>query len=471
MAAVNSFDKFNLRNKTDKGIVMKSNFIERNSHYLKQIKENFTDFIPKKYQNRLMGNCQRIRSFDPLSTLFCFLFQSLEGHSCKLALTSLNLIRIKHGLKTVSLNTSGYCRARKRLDEKVLKDLVSETGNQLETESSFWRWKDRSVKLVDGTTLTMSDSKENQKEYPQSDRQKKGLGWPMMRLVGIFSLSSGAITDFEIGKYSGKGQGEPSLLRRMINRLSPGDLLVLDRFFTGYFLHHDLLKQGVDVLVRIKDSVGKKYLKGNQKDLEVNIKRPQMRSILDRNTLPELPMRVIKSEVKRKGYRVKVIYLMTSLLDKKNYSRKELEKLYTRRWDVELDLRNLKITLGADQLQCKTPEMVRKELYVKLLAFNLIRKLIVSTCQVYRRARPRKYSFKTSLGAYVGLIKEVGIKSINKIIVMISNEIVNSKYRREARAIKRRKNTYPLLTKCRKEAKNEIWGYGRRRPGKGLLAI
>lgn len=435
-------------------------------HVLTQIKSDFKNFISKKQCFELMKSCSRVRSFDPVSTLHCFLFQCLEGSSCKLALASFNASRVRIGLRTVAMNTSSYCRARKKLCETTLLNLVKETGKETEDKCKEWRWKNRAVKLVDGTTLTMSDTEKSQLEYPQSERQKVGLGWPMIRLVGVFDHASGAILDFETGTYAGKGQGEPSLLRRMISRFSIGDILILDRFFSGFFLNYDLIENGVDVVVRMKDAAGQMYIKGQRKDVEINVTRPPRCRYNGSKEYdlyePELPMRVIKSEVKRKGYRATVLYLMTSLLDKKKYSRQEIEEIYSERWGVELDFRNFKKTLKADHLSCKTPDMVRKELYTKMLAYNLVRRIISNTCEIYKKGKPRKYSFKTTLGVFLVFAKNFGVKGFYQTLELISDQILNSKYRWEARALKRRRNGFPLLTKCRNEAKNESWGYSRR---------
>ena len=181
-----------------------------------------------------LGIAFRERVFTPFVTLMVFLSQVLSpDHSCRDAVARLIVVRMALGQKPCSPDTSSYCEARGRLPEELFQRLVWQTGSRLHRQCpEDWLWKGRPVKVVDGTTLTMPDTLENQKVYPQSTTQKPGLGFPIARLVVLFSLRSGAALDLAIGPYKGKQTGESALLRSILDRsVSAGDVLVADRCY------------------------------------------------------------------------------------------------------------------------------------------------------------------------------------------------------------------------------------------------
>lgn len=112
-----------------------------------------------------------------------------------------------------------------------------------------WRWHNRRVLLVDGTTVTMPDTAENQAVFPQSGSQPSGLGFPICRIVGIPCLTSGALLNAGIGRYSGKGSSEQALLRDTLDTLAPGDRLLGDAFFSTWFFIAEMQFRGVDILM------------------------------------------------------------------------------------------------------------------------------------------------------------------------------------------------------------------------------
>ena len=91
------------------------------------------------------------------------------------------------------------------------------------------------MKLVDGTTLTMADTPENQEAYPQQKTQQAGLGFPIARLVCVFSLAVGTVLDFALGRYEGKQTGENQLFRGMLAGVVAGDVVLADRYFAAYW--------------------------------------------------------------------------------------------------------------------------------------------------------------------------------------------------------------------------------------------
>ena len=173
--------------------------------------------------------------------------------------------RVSEGKAACSENNSPYSRARQRLPEALLKQLVQETGAALDEQSDpQWQWKGRPVKLVDGTTVSMPDTPQNQEVYPQPDSQKQGLGFPIARLVGAISLSTGAVLDYAIGPYQGKATGEHALLRTILDCFSRGDIMLADRYYCTYFLIAMLQSMGVDAVFQQHGSRKSDFRRGQR---------------------------------------------------------------------------------------------------------------------------------------------------------------------------------------------------------------
>ena len=433
------------------------------------------NIISKNVLKILNQDCKRLRTFDPITTFNCFLYQALTQSSCKAAITYLNLNRAKTGLKLISMNTAAYTKAKQRLCVIKLRSIAIQTGQSLEDKSSQWKWNNRNIYLIDGTVLQLEDTKKNTEKYPVSKYNGKQLGQPKLRLLGVFGHSTGALIDAEISSYSGKGQGETTLLKRMLSRFEKNSILVLDRYFTSYFLQDLFKKNELDYVIRARDEMAKKYLK-NKSDIRLNLQRPKQS--LDhydvKDAALEIEMRIIKSTIERKGFRVATIYILSSLLET---PKKEIEYLYLQRWKVEDDIRNLKCTLEAGMLKSKSPEIVEKELWINLIAYNLVRKVNCAVAFKEGVNAPRKFSFKAALKAYVIGLKILGVSRIEKIISLLKKEILNSPYRREPRAIKKRHNRYRLLTATREGSKKMSWSYatrcgknGKRTPNEASLS-
>lgn len=203
----------------------------------------------------------RDRIFSPLITLSAFLSQVLSSdHSCQNAVAKVIAERVARGEAPCSSNNKSYCNARMRLPEGFVKRLVCETGRLLHLQSEKdWKWKGRSVKLVDGTTVSMPDTPENQKMYPQPEGQKEGVGFPIARLVAIISLSCGTVLDIAIGPYKGKETGEHALLRQILGSISAGDIILGDRYYCSYFLIAMLQRLGADAVFQIHGSLNKRF--------------------------------------------------------------------------------------------------------------------------------------------------------------------------------------------------------------------
>ena len=328
------------------------------------------------------GYCYRDRIYNPLVTLWTFLTQVLSlDHCCLKAVACLIAYRAAHGQEPCSAETGSYCKARQRPPLGVVSRLVRRTAATLEQRApKSWLWKGREVLLVDGTTVSMPDTPENQEAFPQPRSQAPGLGFPIARLVAIISLASGVIRDLAIGPYQGKETGETALLRELLDRLKGGEVLLGDRYFASYFGISLLAQRDVDGLFRMHQLRKYDFRRGKRLGIRDHIvcwvkpARPKWMAPEVYKRLPEtLRIRELRVIVEQSGFRVDELVLVTTLLDPLEYSKDDLGQLYVERWNIELDLRSIKCMMQMDVLRCETPEMVVKEIWVHSLAYNLIR--------------------------------------------------------------------------------------------------
>jgi len=320
----------------------------------------------------------RERLYTPTDTLSLYMAQALSPDaSCQQVVNRHAVERVANGLAPCSTHTGAYCKARQRLPLTMVRTLTHATGQQITAQTpAAWQWRGRPVKLVDGTTVTMPDTPANQARYPQQSNQKPGLGFPIARLVGLLCLATGAVLDAAMGPYSGKTGSEHALFRELIDRIEAGDLILADRYYCAYFVIALLRARGADVLFQQHQRRITDFRKGRRlgaRDHVVTWQKPKIRpDWLSQEQYDACPDTQVVREVQ-----VKSKVLVTTLLSSAQAPKNALGDLYVRRWDVEVDLRNLKTTLGMEVLRCKTPQMNDKELWVYLLAHNLIRLLMV----------------------------------------------------------------------------------------------
>lgn len=428
----------------------------------------YADLLPDDTPQLLGDDADPI--YTPLLTLGMFLSQLLDPlSSCQHAVVRLLAWRTAQGQPPCSANTGAYCKARQRLPEEGLATLVRRSGTTLRQKAPpQWLWKQRRVQVVDGTTLTMPDTLDNQQAYPQPDGQKPGLGFPMIRLVVLFCLATGAVLEAALAPYQGKGTGELSLLRQMWHRVEAGDVLLGDRIYCSYFEIALLSRRGVDVVFRKHQSRITDFRTGRRLgrcDHVITYSRPVRPAWLDEATYQSLPtslsVREVRVMVSRPGFRVRRYEVITTLVDARAVTAGELGELYRRRWEAELHLRSLKSSLGLDPLRCKSPSMVRKELWVYLLGYNLVRGVMAQSASVAGVA-PRSLSFTAavrSLEAFgrvlSGAVASSG--SWNRLWEAVSTHRVGDRPNRvEPRAVKRRKKSYSPLTEPRNLARQRL---------------
>ncbi len=409
----------------------------------------------------------RDRLFSPLVTLWVFLSQVLDpDHSCRAALARFAAWRLARGLAPCSADTSAYCKARRRLPEGVLARLTRATGRQVQDQAPpGWRWNGRTVKVVDGTTVSMPDTPDNQQAFPQPRSQKPGLGFPIARLVVLFSLAVGTVLDAALGRSQGKQTGETALFHTLHDSLEPGDILLMDRYY-GSFWEIALARQrGADAVTRLHQRRRADFRTGRRlgrEDHVVEWAKPARPAWMDEATYASLPeslaVREVRVRVRQPGFRTRVLVVVTTLLDPGATPRSEVAVLYRLRWLAELDLRALKQTLQMDVLRCRTPQMVRKEVWAHLLAYNLVRRVMARAAQE-ANLLPVQLSFKAAVqavNAFAGVpwegreLEEVW----GRLCAFLASQRVGDRPNRyEPRARKRRPKPYPLLNVPRDKAR------------------
>jgi hypothetical protein len=396
-----------------------------------------------------------------------FLSQCLSpDHSCREAVARLAAWRTTQGLKPCSADTGAYCTAREALPEAACRELVRRTGREAEREAPHeWLWRGRRVRVIDGSTITMPDTPENQAEYPQIPGQRLGCGSPIARIVVVFSLAVGTVLEAAIGKYLGKETGETSLLRGLHEALAPGDVALADRAFGGWFDMALLVQRGVDLAIRKHAQRPSDFRTGRRLGVDDHVvrlpkpSRPDWMTPESYATLPdELELREVRVRIRQRGFRTKTLVVVTTLLDAETHSAEEIAGLYRRRWQAELQLRSLKVVLQMDHLRCKTPHRVRNEFYMHLLAYNLLRRVMAAAAAVAHTA-PWTISFKgalQTLGAFLPLLvssmpPKTGCQAL---VNCIASHIVGRRPDRfEPRRVKRRPKPYPLMMKSRSQYK------------------
>jgi hypothetical protein len=405
--------------------------------------------------------------YSPAVTVWVFLSQCLSpDHSCRDAVARLIAWRVAQGLAPCSADTGAYCTARGDLPEEALHALVRDTGKQVEDESpETWLWHGRRVRVADGSTITMPDTPENQAAYPQQKTQKPGCGFPIARILVIFSLSTGTALEAAIGKYQGKQTGENSLLRGLHDVLAEGDIILADRYFSGW---NDIalpLQRGIDIVVRKHQARRTDFRTGERLGKDDHLvhwtrpQRPKWMSAEQYVTLPdELTLREVRIRVAQKGFRTRSLVVVTTLLDAEQYPPEEIALLYRRRWQAELHLRSLKIVLQMDHLRCKTPERVRNEFYTHLLGYNLIRGVMAVAAFQSGRS-PWEISFKGTLQTLDQFLPILLARISSEawcaaLLTAVATHIVGNRPDRfEPRLVKRRPKPYKHLREHRRNYK------------------
>lgn len=410
------------------------------------------------------------RIFDPMVTIWAFLSQVLDAEkSCHNAVSRVIAWLSTENVELPSTDTSAYCQARLRLPEKLLEKLAFFSGEKLEEQcTSEQLWCGRHVKIIDTTTVTMADTKENQLRYPQASSQKVGCGFPIAKVAVIFSLATGALVSSLIDILN---VGDIKLARLLYEFFNPGDVLLGDRAFCSYADFYWIKNLGCDAVIRKNNGHLQNFETGyliNKQDRIVTWRKPKNcpRGITKEQfaALPKtITVREISYNVNVPGFRTQQVTLVTTLLDTQQFPTHELIELYHQRWNIEVNLKHLKTSLGMDILRSKTPEMVRKEIYAYFLAYNLLRSLMWEAGNVYC-VPPLRLSLqgtRNHLNNFLTAFFSVSHTKIPKIyrslLKIIIHKVVPSRPNRvEPRKVKRRPKAYPWMKEPRVEARKKL---------------
>ena len=433
----------------------------------------FAEILPESEIEQALqdeGVAYRKRLFCPIVTLWAWISQVLDkDKSCKNALSRLISYLVASGQPVPSTDTSAYCKARKRIRERLLLRFVRKTGkNCHEQPEPEFLWCGRRVKVFDGASMTMADTPKNQAKYPQPTSQAKGCGFPAGRIVCGFSLSTGAVLDAVISPLS---VGEVNLFRQLYPNLCAGDVALGDRIFGTFADICLLFARGVDSTFRVHGARKTDFTKGKRlarwDHIVKWVKPKQCPRGLCAKLFDQLPERILLREVRFhipiKGFRTEDVTLVTTLLDSKVYTRIDLAELYRLRWHAEIDLKHLKTTMQMEHLPSKKPAMVRKDFYVHLLAYNLIRTVQLEASRQHQVdslalsfcATIQHLSNFTCLLAHA--TDEQREYEYTQLIYLVSTEKLPFRPNRvEPRAVKRRPKAYPRLTKPRRQLKRKL---------------
>lgn len=370
-------------------------------------------------------------------------------------------------------DTSNYCRARAKLSVPALRELSGEIADEMEEAADEdWLWKGRHAKLIDGFTFTMPDTELNQEEFPQQAAQAPGCGLPIARAVAVLSLATACILDVAIGPYKGKETGETALLRKLFAALKPGDVAIFDRYYCSFMMIASLLNQGTDVCARLHHKRHADFRRGKRlgkyDHLITWTKPKQCPDWMDKETYEQIPetlqLREIRYSLVEKGQRTQSMTVVTTILDE-TLTKEEIAELYGFRWNAELDLRCIKDTLNLGHLRCKSPAMIRCELWTTMLGYNLVRTTAAGAALLHQK-RPRQISFTATCQAILAAWMNTGcqelshqrLKSLSCVLTdrIATCEVGNRPGRIEPRVIKRRQGTYPLMQQPRQVLRDRL---------------
>ena len=347
-----------------------------------------------------------------------------------------------------------------------MRDLTREVASEVEQRAeASWLWKGLHAKLVDGFTFTMPDTEQNQAVYPQAKTQQKGVGLPIARAAAILSLATACVMDLAVGPYAGKETGETALLRELLGAFVSGDVAVVDRFYCSFMMIALRLGRNVQVCARMHQRRHVDFRRGRRLgkyDHLIVWTKPQRPTWMDPATYDAIPdvleMREIRYQVVQPGYRSQTITIATTLTDAQTYSTEDIAQLYGFRWNSELDIRAIKQSMNLAHVRCKSPEMVGKELWTTMLAYNLIRTTVAAAALLHDK-QPRQISFTGACQYVLSWWMRASCEAIatdrleshcRQLLSQIAEcEVANRPGRLEPRVLKRRRHGYKLMQEPR----------------------
>ena len=374
----------------------------------------------------------RRRIYSLRTTFWAFLSQVLSPRTaCLEVVRKIQSYCSEQGLDIPSGSDSAYIQARGRLPVGRLRQGFEEVRNNLEQQCrGSWKWHGRAVRVVDGTGITLADTPENQAVYPQPAGQRRGCGFPVMQVVGCFCLHTGALLHWVSGKLT---EHESPLLRRLLPMLQAGEIVLADRGFSSYSNLALCQQQGLDAVMRLHQARKIDLRQGKRlgkEDRLVVWERPQIQKGWTQQQWDALPgaiaVRLLRLHIQNRGFRPQQLVIVTTLTDPKIYTKEDLADLYYQRWQVELYFRDIKTSMQMEQLRCKKPDGVEKEMIMFAIAYNLLRLLIVqAACQYH--LLPRQISFKAAADTLTRKPHDMKTKSATFVFKILKMRVLQNK--------------------------------------------
>jgi len=416
-----------------------------------------------------INSTKRERVYGAVPTFWAWLAQILEFNaSCAKAVSMVQTWNIALGLPVPSSDTNSYCKARMRVPEAFLEKIARKSLEPLQRKIiERDKWHGLTLKAIDGSSVQLMDTEENQKLYPQPESQKEGCGFPVMGFVGVVNLSHGGWEGFEKCGYR---KHDSKIAPRLLKHVGKSDLMLADRAFCTYEFIARIKGKEAHVVMRLHQArhgkldwrKGKKISPIERLVIWKKPAKPTPGSELTQEEWDELPdemtLRYIKLGYENRAGEKQMLVVVTDLLDSEEYDAAEVADLYLRRWEIEVKLRDVKTTLGMEMMRVQTPEMAHRTLWMMQIAYNLIRALIQESAH-HGMELVHHMSFKGTIDLVTSMAetfrplagKPLKLRAHYRILIEVcATKVLEIRpYRREPRAIKRRPKSYPLLTKPR----------------------
>ena len=421
--------------------------------------------LPTEQLEQAVQPCKityRNRLFTPLTTVWIWARQRLSDKGrCREAVSHAIAWLMANQQRPASSDCSAYCQARKRQKLDFIEHVFHQSAESLDSAGTYAPLN-RPVFLADATSCHVTDTPENRAAFRGPSGQKPGCGLPVVKILGLFNLASGAAyrlaTDWT-------NASELGLFYSLWSTVPTGSLMVADSNFGNFMTIAGLAQRGVDCLMPVDQARKVDFSQCTKRlgpnDALFTWRHPKRCPWMDAEKMaaevPEtLTVRVFQRRVCRPGAPPETITLVTTLLDPQQYPAQMLTKLYARRWDIELDFRHIKTTLGMERIEARSPEMVRKEIYMYMVAYNLIRQAMMDASQ-HRDLPVDRISFKgtmdlvRSVGDVLGFSAPMPMPELYEhLLTAIAQRPARSRPgRSEPRVIKQRRNKYPYMKQAR----------------------
>jgi hypothetical protein len=416
----------------------------------------------------------RNRFWTPLQTFWTFLWQVLHvDSSCRQTVAAALAQQAAAGRQSLpSDDPSAYCQARKRIPLEALQDSMQRVGQRLRDDvAAAITWCGHRVWLVDGTSCSMPDTPDLQAAFGQPTGQARGCGFPKAKIVAMFCWASGAVLEAVIGPLR---MSELRLWRTLWPALSPGEIVLADRFYCSFYDIVGVMRRSCDAVFRLHQKRREDFRQGRRlgkNDRLVTWQRPQWGARprgMKRREYKSLPatltVRLIRFVVDIPGFRSKTITVATTLLGPVQYPAAQIAALYRDRWLIELRFRDIKTTMGMEVLRSKSADVVRKEIYMHLLAYNLIRSLMWQAAAQHGRPLHR-LSFAGTVDRLNELEPYLEIYETSQraprlyalLLRWIANDLLPYRPNRlEPRVLKRRPKEYPVMKRPRHQLRKAL---------------